>query len=67
MAKSNDEIYDLLVQIDKTLSTHKAATEVRLNHLEARAARPWQLWLAVAGSLVALPVAVWAALQGVSA
>jgi hypothetical protein len=66
MAKSNDEIYDLLVQIDKALSTHKAETSVRLDHLEARAGRPWQLWLAVVGSVIALPVAIWAATKGVA-
>jgi len=66
MAKSTDEIYDLLVSIDKTLSTHKAATEVRLGHLEARAARPWQLWLALGGSLLSVPVAIWAAFRGVA-
>lgn len=64
MAKSNEDIYDLLVALDKRLGEHMAATNVRLQHLEARAGRPWQVWLAVAGSAVSLPVAVWAAMQG---
>lgn len=66
MAKSNDEIYDLLVQLDKTLIKHMAETSVRLAHLEARASRPWQLWLAMGGSLLSVPVALWAASRGVS-
>lgn len=64
MAKSNDEIYDLIVDLDKKVAAFTAATRVRLAHLEAREGRPWQVWLAVAGSLVSLPVAVWAAMQG---
>jgi hypothetical protein len=66
MAKSNDEIYDLLVAVDKKVDTHIATTNLRLTHLEARAGRPWSVWLAVLGSLVSLPVALWAASKGVS-
>lgn len=64
------EIYDAVQGLDRKLTQHMASTEVRLTHLEdatkARAGRGWQVWLAVLGSLVSLPVAIWAASQGVS-
>lgn len=63
---TNREIYDALQEIKNDLTQHMASTEVRLDHLEARAGRPWQVWLAALGTLVSLPVAVWAAMQGAS-
>lgn len=64
MAKSNDEIYDLLVAIDKKVDTHIEVTKYRLARLDERASRPWQLWVASAGAALALPVSLWAALRG---
>ncbi len=64
MAKTTDDIYDLLMDLDKKVAEFNAETRVRLAHLEARSGRSWQVWLAVAGSVVSLPVAVWAAMQG---
>jgi hypothetical protein len=64
MAKTNEEIYDLLVKLDKQVAASNAEMLTRLKYLEARDGRAWQVWLAVAGSVVALPVAVWAATQG---
>jgi hypothetical protein len=61
---TNREIYDLVQEIKNNLTKHMADSDARLRHLEARAGRPWEVWLAVAGSVVALPVAVWAAMQG---
>lgn len=66
MAKTTDEIYDLLVALDKKVDTHIAVTTWRLNKLDDRASRTWQLWLAVSGSALALPVSLWAALSGVA-
>lgn len=63
---TNREIFDLVQKIDRKLGEHIATTDIRLRHLEARAGRPWQVWIAVLGSLVALPVSVWAAAMGVS-
>lgn len=64
MAKSNDEIYDLLVQIDKALSTHKAETSVRLDHLEARNGRLWQVRLSLALAALAIAGNIVQALPG---
>lgn len=62
---TNREIYNAVQEINQKLTAHMAESDIRLAHLEARAARPWSMWLAVAGSAVSLPVAVWAATKGV--
>jgi hypothetical protein len=64
--KTTDEIFDLLVAVDKKVDTHIAVVTWRLNRLEERASRPWQLWVASAGAALALPVSLWAALKGVT-
>lgn len=66
MAKTTDEIYDLLVGLDKKVEAHIQLTSYRLDRIEERARRPWQFWLAVAGSAVSLPVSLWAASKGIS-
>ena len=63
---TNREIYDLVQSLDRKLTEHMASTEVRLTHLEARAGRPWQLWLALAGTTIGLPLAAVAAALGLS-
>jgi len=63
---TNREIYDLVQEVKVKLTETMASTEVRLSHLEDRAARPWHVWLAVVGPLVSLPVALWAATKGAS-
>lgn len=63
---TNREIYDAVQEVKVKLTELAATTEVRLSHLEARAGRPWDVWLAVAGSAVSVPVAIWAATKGVS-
>lgn len=55
--KTTDEIYDLLVQLDKKVDTHIAVSTWRLNAIEDRGvqkgAKRWQLWTAIAASPVA--------------
>lgn len=63
MAKSNDEIYDLIVALDKKVDTHIAVTTYRLNALEAKGAKRWQLWTAMSASPLVGAVLAWLGLK----
>lgn len=66
MARSTDDIYDLLVALDKKVDTHIAVVSYRLDALEAKGAKRWQLWLALAGTTVGLPLSAVATALGLS-
>jgi len=57
--KTTDEIYDLLVAVDKKVDTHIAVANLRLDALEARGAKRWQFWTALSASPVAGLAAAW--------
>jgi hypothetical protein len=59
MAKTTDQIYDLLVQLDKKVDTHIAVVNLRLDALEAKSAKRWQFWTALSASPVAGLIAAW--------
>jgi hypothetical protein len=69
MAKSNDEIYDLLVAVDKKVDTHIAVATWRMNALDAkldrRTARGWSFWMAVLASpITGVILAAWGIRSG---
>ena len=57
MAKTTDEIYDLLNALDKKVDTHIAVVTYRLAALEAkdadRGVKRWQFWSAITASPLA--------------
>lgn len=57
MAKTTDEIYDLLHAVDKKVDTHIAVVVYRLNALEAKNAekgvKRWHFWSAISASPLA--------------
>ena len=60
MAKSTDEIYDLLVALDKKVERHIAVTDLRLARLEERQTRGWQFWMAILASpITGFVLALW--------
>jgi len=54
VAKTTDEIYDLLVALDKQIGEHVAVTVYRLNALEAkeidRGVKRWHFWTGLSAS-----------------
>lgn len=63
VAKTTDEIFDLLVALDKQIGEHIAVTQYRLNALEAAEAakgvKRWQFWTAMSASPVFGAALAW--------
>lgn len=60
MAKSTDEIYDLLVELRQEVRVYSATNNLRVTRLEERVSRGWQFWTAMLGSpLFGAALAFW--------
>jgi hypothetical protein len=64
VSKTNDDLYDLLIQVDRKVDTYIASTDVRLSQLEARAGRSWQIRLLVLGAVLSPVVGLLTASKG---
>ncbi len=53
MAKSTDEIYDLLIELRQEVRVYSATNNLRVTRLEERVAKGWQFWTAILGSPIA--------------
>lgn len=57
MAKTTDEIYDLLIELRQEVRVYSATNNLRVSALEAkdldRGVKRWQFWSAVAASPLA--------------